>query len=158
MPTCGDIDGKPCEWFRKLNCPMAAQHEQNNLATCTDRFIRDQAVCPPVFALLAARKDIGLLTANVSRLTADIVSLWAMVHAQKEQIGAAAAARDDALAESAKWERAAEALSATCGAMQVGCPGGDYCGKQASPELCAPCYLKQALAGTVHREPIKEVP
>jgi hypothetical protein len=52
-----------------------------------------------------------------------------------------------------KWKLAAEALSVTCGAMQVGCPGGDYCGKQASPELCAPCYLKQALDGTVNRGP-----
>lgn len=151
MPTCGDLDGNgtPCE-FRDdcYNYEVASALGNADAGE----------PCLAVVALLEARKDIGLLTANVSRLTADIVSLWAMVHAQKEQIGAAAAARDDALAESAKWERAAEALSVTCGAMQVGCPGGDYCGKQASPELCAPCYLKQALDGTVNRKSLKEVP
>jgi hypothetical protein len=87
--TCGDLgDGKPCEFFRKLNCPMVVEHTQNNLLTATDQFIRIQPACAPMVALVDARKSTFELSL-ISQLRFDLTTMQA---------------------EAARWKRAAERM------------------------------------------------
>jgi hypothetical protein len=53
MPTCGDIDGKPCEWFSE-----ETQHYGCGYCDATATIVGpDDPICAPVAALLGCRES-----------------------------------------------------------------------------------------------------
>lgn len=118
MPTCGDLDGKPCEWW----------NDNQEAKCCFGTPLRpreDGRACLPMLALLEARKEattwkqlVEMRNKQLSEdfdkikaLESEVVRWREQATMDGERLAETTRALAKSLRESAKWERVCRSVA-----------------------------------------------
>lgn len=101
--TCGSVNGgKPCEWFRRTDCPREIPEDDEWLVST------ELDACSPMLALVAAREEAAKLNCVCEFLSENDIQLRTVVHDRESQVKTISSARDDAMAEVERLKRCME--------------------------------------------------